>query len=71
MKPVVMSKSFGWELEMIESIRVLKSLAIDRKGVTAVEYALILGLIAAVIVGAVAGLGSTVTGIFSSAATSI
>jgi pilus assembly protein Flp/PilA len=54
-----------------EAVRMMKLLATDRKGVTAVEYALILGLIAAVIVTAVAGLGTKVGGIFTSASSSI
>jgi pilus assembly protein Flp/PilA len=50
---------------------MIRLLATDRKGVTAVEYALILGLIAVVIVGAVTTLGANVKGIFASANTAL
>ena len=36
---------------MCESIRLLKSLTADRKGVTAVEYAVIAGVICATLAG--------------------
>jgi len=40
------------------------SLRLDERGATAVEYSLLIGLIAAVIVGAVAALGAGVLGLF-------
>ncbi|MCB8875904.1 Flp family type IVb pilin [Acidisoma silvae] len=50
------------------AIAALKS---DKRGVTAVEYALIAGLIAAVIAVGVAALGKTVDGIFTSVNTAM
>ncbi len=52
-------------------IRTIKKLAGDRRGVTALEYALIAALIAVVIIGAVALLGSSVSGVFSTVGNSI
>jgi pilus assembly protein Flp/PilA len=43
----------------------------DKKGVTAIEYGLIAGLIAIVIIGAVTLLGSSVNTIFTTAATTL
>ncbi len=43
----------------------------DKKGVTALEYALIAALIAVVIIGAVTLLGSSVSGVFSKVANTI
>jgi pilus assembly protein Flp/PilA len=42
----------------------------DRRGATAVEYALVAASIAVVIVGAVAGLGQQVSGLFNTVAAS-
>lgn len=41
-------------------------LAKNQTGVTAIEYALIAGLVAIVIVGAVTALGTSVSGLFQS-----
>ncbi len=43
----------------------LQSLKMDRRAVTAIEYALIAALIAVVIIGAVTTLGTNVTSIFN------
>lgn len=43
----------------------------DERGATAVEYALMAGLIAAVIVLAVTGLGTKVNGLFEKAANAV
>jgi pilus assembly protein Flp/PilA len=43
----------------------------DKRGVTAMEYALIAALIAVVIIGAVSLLGSSVSKVFSTVATTI
>jgi len=52
-------------------LRTTMFLATDsERGATAVEYGLMVALIAAVIVVAVAALGPTVSGIFTDAATS-
>lgn len=51
--------------------RLTEALRLDERGATAVEYALIAGLIAVVIAGAVALLGTTVLGLFNSAANAI
>lgn len=50
---------------MIEYLKAYWSLTQDRRAVTALEYALIAGLVAVVIVGAVTTLGSNVSSIFS------
>jgi pilus assembly protein Flp/PilA len=43
----------------------LKALADDERGVTALEYGLIAGLVAVVIVGSVTALGTKLSGTFS------
>ena len=43
----------------------------DERGATAVEYGLMVALIAIVIIGAVTLLGSKISGLFNNAATSI
>jgi pilus assembly protein Flp/PilA len=50
---------------------LLTKLAGDKKGVTALEYALIAGLIAVVIIGSVSLLGTHVSSVFSTVANSI
>jgi pilus assembly protein Flp/PilA len=47
-------------------MQLIKQFIQDEDGVTAIEYALIAALIAAVIVGAVTALGVKVNGIFTS-----
>lgn len=47
-------------------VAVLRTLLRNRSGVTAIEYALIAGLVAIVIVAAVETLGTSVSGLFSS-----
>jgi pilus assembly protein Flp/PilA len=49
----------------------LHVLASDRRGVSAVEYALVAALIAAVIIGVVTTLGTNVSTVFNNVATSI
>lgn len=49
----------------------LLSLGRDKRGVSAVEYALIAALIAAVIIGAVTTLGKNVTTVFTNVGASI
>jgi pilus assembly protein Flp/PilA len=49
----------------------LKSLAKDERGVTALEYGLIAGLVAVVIVGAVTAMGTKLNGIFTSITASL
>ncbi len=49
----------------------LKCVVGDKRGVTALEYALIAALIAVVIIGAVSLLGSSVSGVFSKVANTI
>lgn len=56
---------------MLAHCRLTEALHLDERGATAVEYALIAGLIAVVIAGAVALLGTTVLGLFNSAANAI
>ncbi|MGH6991491.1 MAG: Flp family type IVb pilin [Stellaceae bacterium] len=43
----------------------------DKKGVTAMEYALIAALVAVVIIGAVSMLGSSISTVFSTVANTI
>ena len=45
-------------------LALLQSVKSDKKGVTALEYGIMAGLIAAVIIVAVTALGNTVNGIF-------
>jgi pilus assembly protein Flp/PilA len=57
----------AWEREMtmMEYFRTLNLLAIDRKGVTAVEYAVIAGVIVVAIATAFTTLGGTLTTFFT------
>jgi pilus assembly protein Flp/PilA len=48
--------------------RVLLAVCDDRKGVTAVEYGLIAGLIAVAIIAAITTLGTNLSGLFNSVA---
>lgn len=50
---------------------LLQALKADRKGVTALEYGLLAGLIAVVIIGAVTALGGAVSGAFTTVANAI
>ena len=52
-------------------IPLLQSVKVDRKGVTALEYGLLAGLIAVVIIGAVQTLGTNMSTIFSNIATAM
>lgn len=56
---------------MNQMMMQVKRFADDESGVTAIEYGLIAGLIALVIIGAVTTLGSTLKNMFSSIATSV
>jgi pilus assembly protein Flp/PilA len=49
--------------------RLLKAFAQDESGATAIEYGLIVALIAVIIVGAVTTLGGNISGAFTKAAT--
>jgi len=49
----------------------LKALANDERGVTALEYGLIAGLVAVVIVTSVTALGTNLKGVFTSISTSL
>lgn len=49
--------------------RLLKAFAQDESGATAIEYGLIVALIAVIIVGAVTTLGTNISGAFDKAAT--
>ena len=51
--------------------KLLKRLGAARDGVTALEYALIAGLVAVVIIGGVSLLGSNVSQVFSTVASTI
>jgi pilus assembly protein Flp/PilA len=51
------------------TLALLQSMKTDRKGVTALEYGLIAGLIAVVIIGAVTTLGQNLSAQFVSVAT--
>jgi len=50
---------------------LLQSVKVDRKGVTALEYGLLAGLIAVVIIGAVQTLGTDLSSLFASVATAM
>jgi|HubBroStandDraft_1064217.scaffolds.fasta_scaffold1702963_1 pilus assembly protein Flp/PilA len=52
-------------------LKNLKALAKDERGVTALEYGLIAGLVAVVIVTSVKALGSTLTTTFTSIAAAL
>lgn len=49
----------------------LKEILLSERGATAIEYALVVGLIATVIITAVASLGSSVGGMYATIATSV
>jgi pilus assembly protein Flp/PilA len=53
---------------MLKSLRLVSG---DKRGVTAMEYALIAALVAVVIIGAVSLLGSSVSTVFSTVANTI
>jgi len=55
-------------LSIVSNLFALKS---DRRAVTAMEYALIAGLVAVVIVGAVTTLGTNINNIFTSIGNSL
>jgi pilus assembly protein Flp/PilA len=46
-------------------LRMLRKLKADKKGVTVIEYVLIAGLISVVAIVVIAGVGTSVKGIFS------
>jgi pilus assembly protein Flp/PilA len=50
---------------MIEIYKAARALVTDRKGVTALEYGLIASLIAVAIVGAITGLGTKLSTVFT------
>lgn len=50
---------------MIEYLKIYWRFKHDQRGVTALEYALIAGLVAVVIVGAVTTLGTSVSNVFT------
>lgn len=50
---------------MIEYLKTYLSLKHDKRAVTALEYALIAGLIAVVIIGAVTTLGTSISSVFT------
>ena len=52
-------------------VKQLRALSRDESGAAAVEYGLLAGLIAVVIVGSVTTLGTTLKGIFDTIATKI
>jgi pilus assembly protein Flp/PilA len=52
-------------------IKLLRVLAANRDGVTALEYALIAALVAVVIIGGVSLLGTNISQVFSTVATTI
>jgi pilus assembly protein Flp/PilA len=56
---------------MVEYLKVWLELKSDRRGVTMLEYGLIAALIAAVCVGAVTTLGTTLSNTFTSVTGSI
>jgi pilus assembly protein Flp/PilA len=63
---------FAYSFALVERAKAeLARLGTDRKGVTALEYGLIAGLIAAVIVGAVTTLGTNINGVFNNIATAM
>jgi pilus assembly protein Flp/PilA len=51
--------------------QILRSFARCETGATALEYALIAGFVSIVIVGAVLGLGDTVSGMYNDTATAV
>ncbi len=54
---------------MIEYLKTYLSLKHDKRAVTALEYALIAGLVAVVIIGAVTTLGSNINAVFTKIST--
>jgi pilus assembly protein Flp/PilA len=56
---------------MLEVLSVLKQLKTDRRAVTALEYGMIAGLIAVVIIGAVTTLGTDLSAKFTAVSTSL
>lgn len=56
---------------MIEYLKSYLSLKHDKRAVTALEYALIAGLIAVVIIGAVTTLGTNISGVFNKIGTDV
>ena len=56
---------------MIEYLKTYLSLKSDKRAVTALEYALIAGLIAVVIIGAVTTLGTNISGVFNKIGTDV
>jgi pilus assembly protein Flp/PilA len=52
-------------------LALLQSMKSDRKGVTALEYGLLAGLIAGVIVVAVTAVGANINGVFTTVAASL
>ena len=56
---------------MIEYLKTYLSLKQDKRAVTALEYALIAGLIAVVIIGAVTSLGTNISGVFNKIGTDV
>lgn len=56
---------------MIEYLKTYWNLKHDQRAVTALEYALIAGLIAVVIVGAVTTLGTSISSTFGKVSTAI
>jgi pilus assembly protein Flp/PilA len=59
------------ETKMHTFLNNLKALANDERGVTALEYGLIAGLVAVVIVTSVTALGSKLTGTFTTIAAAL
>ena len=59
------------DIKMIQFAKTWLRLKQDERAVTALEYALIAGLIAVVIIGAVTTLGSTLSGTFTKVSSSI
>ena len=56
---------------LVYAFALFQSVKADRKGVTALEYGLIAGLIAVVIIGAVRTLGTDLSTLFTNIGTSI
>ncbi len=50
---------------MLRNVKTWLAIVPDRRGVTALEYGLIAGLVAVVIVGAVGALGTKLTAVFT------
>jgi pilus assembly protein Flp/PilA len=56
---------------MFDYLNTWARLKTDRRGVTALEYGLIAGLIAVVIIGAVTLLGTNLSSLFTTVSTSV